>query len=73
VLKSTGKVYNTALGNIDSSKGEFRKGNVSAGGSYFISYDKVEPYTKKLVEHLQKEMTDNTNRNERKYLFRQVS
>src|SRR5688572_10591875 len=33
VLKSTGKIYNTPLGNIDSSKGEFRKGNVSAGGS----------------------------------------
>lgn len=58
VLKNTGKVYNTALGNIDSSKGEFRKGNVNAGGSYFVSYDKVEPYTKKLVGHLQKEMTD---------------
>jgi Fic family protein len=57
VLKSTGKIYNTALGAIDSTKGEFRKGNVSAGGSYFISYDKVAPYTKKLVEGLQKEMT----------------
>ena len=30
VLKNTGKVHNTALGNIDSSKGAFRKGNVSA-------------------------------------------
>lgn len=39
-LKNTGKIYNTALGNIDSSKGEFRKGNVSAGGSYFISFIK---------------------------------
>lgn len=56
VLKNTGKTYNTALGNIDSSKGEFRKGNVSAGGSYFVNYDKVEAYTKRLVEHLQKEM-----------------
>ena len=56
VLKNTGKTYNTVLGNIDSSKGEFRKGNVSAGDSYFVNYDKVEPYTKKLVDHLQKEM-----------------
>lgn len=58
VLKNTGKIYNTALGNIDSSKGEFRKGNVSAGGTYFINYDKVESYTKKLVDHLQKEMPE---------------
>lgn len=57
VLKNTGKTYNTVLGTIDSSKGMFRKGNVSAGGSYFVNYDKVEPYTKQLVEHLQEEMT----------------
>lgn len=57
VLKNTGKIYNTALGTIDASKGMFRKGNVSAGGSYFVNYDKVESYTKHLVEHLQKEMT----------------
>jgi Fic family protein len=56
VLKSTGKIYNTSLVNIDSSKGEFRKGNVCAGDSYFIDYDKVEPYTKRLVENLQKDM-----------------
>lgn len=30
---------------------------VSAGGSYFVNYDKVEPYIKQLVEYLQKEMT----------------
>jgi len=56
VLKSTGKTYNTVLGNIDSSKGEFRKGNVRAGDSYFVNYDKVESYTKKLADHLKKEM-----------------
>jgi len=56
VLQHTGKIYNTVLGNIDSSKGEFRKGNVTAGGSYFVNYDKVETYTKKLADHLQKEM-----------------
>lgn len=58
VLKSTGKTYNTVLGNIDSSKGEFRKGNVRAGKSYFVSYDKVEGLTKKLVDYLQKEMKE---------------
>lgn len=48
VMQSTGKVYNTVFGEIDSSKGAFRKGNVSAGGSYFVNYDKVEPLIKKL-------------------------
>ena len=35
VMKNTGSVYNTVFGEIDASKGMFRKGNVSAGGSYF--------------------------------------
>lgn len=56
VLKSTGTLYNTALGTVDASKGEFRKGNVSAGGYYFPNYDKVERLTKQLTEHLQLEM-----------------
>jgi len=49
VMKSTGALYNTALGQVDASKGEFRKGNVSAGGSYFINYDKVAAYTNQLA------------------------
>ena len=28
VMKNTGKVYNTILGNVDSATGAFRKGNV---------------------------------------------
>ena len=35
----------------------FRKGNVSAGGTYFVNFDKLEPYTKKLVENLNREMS----------------
>lgn len=54
VMKSTGKVWNTVLGKIDESKGEFRKGNVRAGESYFVSYDKVIPYTTELVKSLNK-------------------
>ncbi len=49
VMKSTGALYNTALGQVDASKGELRKGNVSAGGSYFINYDKVAAYTNQLA------------------------
>jgi Fic family protein len=52
VMKSTGSTYNTVFGEIDASKGMFRKGNVSAGGSYFPNYDKVEPYTIQLVKRI---------------------
>ena len=61
VMKSTGKVYNTVLGNVDASKGEFRKGNVYAGNRYFVNYDKVLPLTEKLVKSLQKELKDKNN------------
>src|SRR5690349_21561004 len=59
VMKSTGSVYNTPLGTVDASKGEFRKGNVSAGGSYFVNYDKVAPYTEKLVQSINKTLATN--------------
>jgi Fic family protein len=52
VMQHTGSVYSTVFGDIDASKGMFRKGNVSAGGSYFVNYDKVEPYTQKLANNL---------------------
>jgi Fic family protein len=48
VMKQTGNIYQTALGTIDASKGEYRKGNVRAGNSYFVNYDKVPA----LVENL---------------------
>lgn len=59
VLKNTGTVYHTALGNVDSSRGEFRKGNVSASGVYFLNYDKVEGYTRRLIKSLEEKMTTN--------------
>jgi Fic family protein len=58
ILKHTGNMYQTVFGEIDASRGEFRKGNVSAGGSYFVNYDKVAPYTKALVEKLQSVLAD---------------
>ena len=57
VFKHTGIVYETVFGSIDASKGEFRKGNVQAGGTYFINYDKVIPYTEVLTEKLRDQMT----------------
>lgn len=56
VMKHTGGLYNTVFGEIDASKGMFRKGNVSAGGSYFINFEKVERYTADLVDKLNKEL-----------------
>ena len=49
VLKNTGSSYNTVLGTFDSSKGDFRKVNVSAGstGKSYINYTKVEVRLKK--------------------------
>jgi len=53
VMKQTGSVYNTALGTIDASTGAFRKGNVRAGNSYFVNYDKVPDLVNRLCEALQ--------------------
>lgn len=56
VMSSTGGTYNTALGTVDASKGEFRKGNVSAGGSYFVGFEKVPSYTEKFALNLQQQI-----------------
>ena len=52
VIKNTEAVYNTALGEIDSTKGMYRKGNVSAGISYFVNYDKVPGLTDELCKKI---------------------
>ena len=43
VMKNTGSVYHTALGDFDSGKGDLRLLNVTAGvgGSSYLSYQKV--------------------------------
>lgn len=41
VNKNTGQVRHTALGDCDDTKGDFRLGNVTAGSTYFVNYDKV--------------------------------
>lgn len=56
VLKNTGSVYETILGTVDTSKGEFRKGNVMAGNTYFPNYDKVERLMNDLVINIQNKM-----------------
>ena len=52
VMRNTGKVYNTMLGTVDARTGAFRKGNVTAGVSYFPNFDKVETLTEELVKKL---------------------
>ncbi len=48
VMKQTGTIYQTVFGELDSSKGVFRKGNVSAGNTYFVNFDKVPKLVKEL-------------------------
>lgn len=58
VMRQTGTQYHTVLGTVDSSRGAFRKGNVSAGGSYFPSYQKVEDLTGEMVAAINKKLAD---------------
>ncbi len=58
VMKQTGSIYNTVFGEIDGSKGMFRKGNVSAGNTYFVNYDKVESLVKELCEKINTRIKD---------------
>ncbi|EHQ27262.1 Fic family protein [Mucilaginibacter paludis] len=56
VMKNTGKIYHTIFGVIDSATGAFRKGNVTAGVSYFPNFDKVERLTSDLLKKVNDEM-----------------
>jgi Fic family protein len=44
VMKQTGSIYQTVFGELNAATGVFRKGNVSAGSSYFVGYQKVEDW-----------------------------
>jgi Fic family protein len=54
VMRQTGTVYQTIFGELDSSKGVL--GNVSAGNSYFVNFDKVESLVVKLCKELEKKI-----------------
>ena len=58
VMKNTGTVYNTALGSFDSSKGDFRLLNVSAGikGKSYLNYSKVPKAMSLLCEDFNKQL-----------------
>ncbi len=61
VMKNTGSIYNTIFGEIDVTKGKFRKGNVSAGNSYFVNYDKVEKLVTGLCEKINNKLDNNNS------------
>jgi len=56
VMRNTGNTYSTIFGTVDSRTGAFRKGNVSAGTTYFPNYDKVEALTNDLAKTLHSAM-----------------
>ena len=60
VMRQTGSIYQTVFGELDASKGVFRKGNVSAGSAYFVSYQKVEELVNKLCRGIREKTTAST-------------
>ena len=52
VNKNTGQVRHTALGICDDTKGDFRLGNITAGSTYFVNYDKVPQMVNELCSNL---------------------
>jgi Fic family protein len=53
VLKNTGAIYYTALGDVDSSKGEYRRSNVRVGNRYFVNYAKIPALVEALCHKLE--------------------
>lgn len=73
VMKNTGSSYNTFHGSFDSSQGDFRKLNVSAGtgGRSFLSFTKVENRVTKWCIEVNKHREDllTSDNIYEKYLF----
>ena len=57
VMKQTGSIYQTVFGELDAGKGVFRKGNVSAGNTYFVGYQKVEELINKLCDGINQKLS----------------
>ncbi|MCL1834278.1 MAG: Fic family protein, partial [Leptospirales bacterium] len=55
VMKNTGYQYNTAAGDFDAGKGEYRLVGVHAGKRTFPDYRKVPVLMKKLIEYIDTE------------------
>ena len=56
VNKNNGQVRQTPLGTCDDTKGDLRLGNVTAGTTYFVNYDKVPQMTSELCKKIQEKI-----------------
>lgn len=71
VKKNTGSLVNTALGEYDTSKGEYRLSGVYAGKRQFPDSKKVPKLMKELIENINNELsTITTNEDKLKLSFR---
>ncbi len=57
VNTNTGQIRNTVLGVCDDTKGDFRLGNVTAGTTYFVNYDKVVGLVNELCNKIQTKLS----------------
>ena len=64
VMYGTGKQYNTAAGDFDSSKGEYRRLGVFAGGTSFPNFRIVEGKVRKLCDRLDEKIDKLTSMEE---------
>ena len=73
VMKNTGSIYNTLQGSFDSSSGDFRKLNVSAGtgGRSYLSFTKIEDRLTKWCQEINTRRSSLFSNSEiyEKYLF----
>jgi len=56
VMKNTGQIYNTALGNVDATKGELRRGAVFVQKRFFPSHEKVPSLIKSLCSRINEKL-----------------
>lgn len=56
VMRRTGREYSTLSGSFDSSRGDLRKVNVTAGvgGKFYMNWEKIEDWTKALCADLER-------------------
>jgi Fic family protein len=57
VMHHTGQIYCTVLGNVDATKGEYRKGNVFAGQTTFVNFNKISGLVLDACSKIQKQLT----------------
>lgn len=68
VMRHTGFIYSTNLGEVDTSKGCFRKDDVGIGDTHFANFEKVEQNISDLVSTLNKGIVSSKTIEERLHL-----